>query len=226
MPGGVHQVIARTAGLDAVAPVGAAAVQPGGQPALPAVADAQGAVDEAFHFAGNRRTDGADGLQGQFPLQDDAGAARRLEAPGVFHAVDGALGGGVQRNGDVRPAEAAQVADDKGIGAGLLRGKHLRVHLFFLPLAQADIKRHEHPRAIAVGVRAEPRNVPDGIACGLAGPEIRTGDIDGIGTAVDGRDADVSVPCRSEEFEFPHYFSAARAFCASAPSLGSFTAFW
>ena len=55
-----------------------------------------------------------------------------------------------------------------------------------------------------MGIPAQPGYFFYGIACVLPGPEIRTRNIHGIGTAVYGRDADVCISCRSKQFEWSH----------------------
>ena len=50
-----------------------------------------------------------------------------------------------------------------------------------------------------------PPRLSCGNAGGLPGAERRTRDIDGIGTAVNGRNADVRRPGGRKQFEGPHY---------------------
>ena len=52
----------------------------------------------------------------------------------------------------------------------------------------------------------------------LPGSELLAGHIHGIGTAVDGCDADVGISRRCEKFEYFHYFFSASSCClAVAP---------
>ena len=92
LPLAVFKVIEGTAGLDTFAPVGAAAGKVLAQVALPAVADAKGAVDETFNLGAGGLPDGADLAQGQFPLQDQPGEAETGIEPGLLRRADSALG--------------------------------------------------------------------------------------------------------------------------------------
>ena len=62
-----------------------------------------------------------------------------------------------------------------------------------------------------VGMPAQPCYVADVIPGSLSCPESRSCNIYGIGTAVDCRDADVSVPCRSKKFKLSHPLSGITA---------------
>ena len=55
-----------------------------------------------------------------------------------------------------------------------------------------------------MGVGAEPADVLHRVAGRLAGTESRAGDIYGIGTAVNGCDADICIPCRSKQLKLSH----------------------
>ena len=77
-----------------------------------------------------------------------------------------------------------------------------------------------------MGIVAQTPDFVEPVAGRLAGPEVRACNIYRIGTAVDGCDADISIPGRSQKFEELHYLSALSIFFASSPNLGSLTAFW
>ena len=102
----------------------------------------------------------------------------------------------MQGDGDILPGTYPHIPDDEGIYPGFLLGEHLAVHFFHLGIAQQNVHGYEYPRPELVRIGAEPGNLLDGIAGILPGPELRTGDIYGIGTTVDRSDADVSIPCR------------------------------
>ena len=73
-------------------------------------------------------------------------------------------------------------------------------------------------------VGAEFRDIFEGVAGRLTGTEIGACDIYGIGTAVDGCDADFLVSGGSQQLKSLHYFRASSIFLASAPYLGSLVA--
>ena len=130
--------------------------------------------------------------------------------------------GSVEGDGDVVPGRDARLPDDERVRPRFLRAQHLRVGFFFLTLAPEGVVGDEdlHPETVRVG--AEFSDVLEAVAGRLAGPESGTCDIYGIGTAVDGCDADIFVPGGSQQLETLHYFSASSIFLASAPYLGSF----
>ena len=191
--GGVDQIIHRPAGLDALAAVGAAAVEIFREPAVAAVADAEGAVHEKLQLTLHGRTYRPDVVQRELPFEHQAAGAQGLIPLGVFYRSDGALGGGVEGHRDVFPAEDALVADDEGVGPGILAGEHHAVHFRELVLGNADIESDENARAELMGVVAQGGDILHRIAGILAGAEERAAYINGIGTAVDGRDADFQI---------------------------------
>ena len=217
----VHEVIQRAARLDALAAVGAPAVEVLRQAALAAVARAERPVHEELHLAAHGGADLPDLFQRELPLQDDAFAAQRLEQPGPLHVADGALGGGVQGDGDVGPGGDPGFPDDERVRARLLGEEHLRVGLLLLPVPPQGIVSNEDTHTEAVRVGTKFRDVVEAVARRLARPEIRACDIYGIGTAVDGCDADFLVPGGSQQLKTLHYLSASSIFLASAPYLGS-----
>ena len=75
-----------------------------------------------------------------------------------------------------------------------------------------------------MGVGAEFCDVLETVARRLAGAEIGPRDIYGIGTAVNGCDADFLVSGGSQQLESLHYFRASSIFFASAPYLASLVA--
>ena len=116
------------------------------------------------------------------------------------------------------------LTDDEGIRPRLLGAEQLRMRLFFLPLTPQSVECYENPHPETMGVGAEFRDVFETVARRLAGTEIRTRDIYGIGTAVNGCDADFFVPGGGQQLKRLHYFRASSIFLASAPYLGSLAA--
>ena len=191
--GGIDKVVVGPAGLDAFATVGAAAVEVFREPAVAAVTYAQGTVHEELQFALHGCTYRPDVFQRKLPFEHQPTGAQGLVPLGVFYRSDGALGGGVEGHGDVFPAEDALVADDEGVGPGFLTGQHHAMHFRELVLGNADIESDENARAELVCIRAQSGDILHRIAGILAGAEERAAYINGIGTAVDGRDADFQI---------------------------------
>lgn len=79
-----------------------------------------------------------------------------------------------------------------------------------LVVANLDIVGHEDAGPELVGIAAEFRDVFETVAGGFAGPEIRAGDIYGIGTAVNGRDADFQISCGRQKLQTVHITSERR----------------
>ena len=80
-----------------------------------------------------------------------------------------------------------------------------------------------------MGIAAERPYVLKRISSCLTSPELRSGYIHSIGTAVYCRDADICVSCRSKQLKFSHndYLLRASNCCfAAAPSLGSERTCW
>ena len=134
---------------------------------------------------------------------------------------------------DVFPAADAHVADDKCVHPGFLLGEHLAVDFFQFVIPQEDVHGDENLRPESVCIFAQPGDilyfVPGVFPC----PELRPGDIYGIGTAVNRSDADVSIPCRRKKFQagLHPYLMAAIIACAFFRLLGlilvgSAIAFW
>ena len=117
-----------------------------------------------------------------------------------------------------RPAAYSGIPYDKRVGTGILDLPAEGADLLLLPLVKADIDRYEHSRPEFMGIVAKTRYLSDGITGVLAGPESRACDVNGIGTAVNCRDADISRSRRSEKFKGGHpYLSEAARRAASGP---------
>ena len=198
---GVLQIIERPAGLDAGAAVRAAAGQMFGQIALSAVADAQGPVDKAFQFSIHGIADGTDLRKRQFPLQHEPTVAQAFGKACFLRRSDGALGGGVKDHPFRGEPRHGRVLHDQGVYAGLLQFPQQPSRLRNLFLVHQRIESHIDADTELVCIFAQPGDILHGIARRLARPESRTGDIDGIGSAVDGRDADVRRTGGSQELK-------------------------
>ena len=118
------------------------------------------------------------------------------------------------------------ILDDKRIGPGFFQRPEKLPGLVQFFLVQNGIEGYEHPGPEPVGIGTQPPDLLNRIARRLTRPEGRSCDIHGIGTAVNGCDADIRIPCRSKEFEFLHYLLRASIIClAWTPHLGSLTTF-
>ena len=120
------------------------------------------------------------------------------------------MGGGVQGNGNVFESEDAFIPYDECVCARLLAEQHLSVEFLQLIVANLDVVGYEDAGSELVGVATEFRDVFETVAGCLAGPEIRAGDIYGIGTAVNGRDADFQISCGRQKLQTVHITSERR----------------
>ena len=150
-------------------------------------------MHEELQLALHGRPYRPDVVQRELPFEHQPAGAEGLIPQRVFNGADGALGGGMERHGDVFPAKDALVAHNKRVGSGILAGEHHAVHFRELVLGNADIESDENARAELMRVVAQGRYILHRIAGVLAGAEERAAYINGIGTAVYGRDADIQI---------------------------------
>ena len=132
----------------------------------------------------------------------------------------------MQRDSDVLPVKDRKVPYDKRVRTCLLRLEHLAVSEFLFVIFNDGVEGDKHSRAILVGMAAEPLHLLHAVSGRLSCPECGPCNIYCIGTAVDGCDADISVSGRCQKFKCLHYLSELSSLAASAPYLGSVTAFW
>ena len=95
---------------------------------------------------------------------------------------------------------------DDSIGPGFIQFFQHLPCIFQFAVVDDRVEGYEDLRSESVRISAQSGYVIDVISRGLSCPEPRPCDIYGIGTAVDCRDADVSVPCGSKKFQLPHGF--------------------
>ena len=172
------------------------------QVALSAIAHAKGAVDEEFQLATDGRTDGADLLQRELALQHQPREAQRLQLARPLRRADGCLRGGVQLHGRKRTLQQAQVLDDEHIDSGFVERPHQALCLGQFFVFDKRVDRSVDLRAVEMSVAAQTGDIFNGVARSRPRTERRPGDINGIGTTVDRRDADIRVSRRSEKFQF------------------------
>ena len=151
-------------------------------------------------------------LQGQFPLQYEPRKAQVLVEPGLFRCPDGALGGGVERKGGMCASLCPNVLGDledgkvlhyHGVGPGLLYFFQLSAGLSCLGVKQDCVQCDENPCPETVCVAAQRTDVLYVIPRSLPGPELRSCNIYGIGTAVYCCGADAYIPGRGQELKLP-----------------------
>ncbi len=200
----IRHLIGQTAGLVAVATVGAAACVGVADEALAGIGHAQRTVHKEFDGGAGRVGGGAHGgnlLQVQLARNHDLGQARILQKPRFFGGADIGLGGGVQLDGGQVQLQQAHVLDDQRVGPCVvdLPGHVARALQFIV--AQDGVERDEDAAAKTVGMPDEPLQVADVIACRGACAKGRAADVDSICAMVDGFNADIGVAGRGQEFE-------------------------
>jgi hypothetical protein len=157
-------------------------------------------VYETFDFRVDGLGNAPDLFQGQFPLQDQPPEAQAFQPAGFLDGSDGALGGGVHDEVSAH-AENGGVLDDEGIYAGLFQGADHFLCAGALLLLEERIDGGEDAHAEAVGIFAELPDILDAVSGGVPGAEGRSGNINGIGPAVNGCQADVFSSGWSQQFQ-------------------------
>ena len=94
-----------------------------------------------------------------------------------------------------------QVLDYDGINSCLLHLHHGAGCLVKLFLVQYCIESDKNAATESVGMAAQDGKVLHAVSGRSPCSELRPCHIHGIGTAVDCRDADILIPCRSKKFE-------------------------
>ena len=161
-------------------------------------------MDEDLQFGVHGLPDGADLVQGQCPLQHEPAVTEALGEPGFLRRPDGALGGSVEDHPFRSEPRHGRILHDQGVHTGLLQFLQQPPCLGDFLLIDQRIERHVDACAEPVRMIAKPADVLHRIAGRLPRPEGGPGDIDGIGPAVDGCDADVRRPGGSQEFQGTH----------------------
>ena len=98
----------------------------------------------------------------------------------------------------VRHLQDCQVLYDNGIHAGLFRPAHQGISLLELIIIYDGVLCHENPGPEPMCIGAELLQIFHTVSGRLPCAECRTCNINGIGTAVNGRDADFYVFRRSK----------------------------
>ena len=195
MPFGIRQVIAGAAGLRTGTAIGTAAGQVLAQIALAAVSDTKRAVNEELQAAAFRHggADGPDLFERQLALEHQARKAERRELPRPLRRPDGRLRGSVQLHRRQVKGEQAQVLDDEDIDTRFVQVPHQPMGIRkFIPL-QERVDRRMDLDPVQMRITAQPGDVGHLVPGSGPRAESRSRDINGIGTTVDGCDADLRI---------------------------------
>ena len=158
-------------------------------------------MHETFQFSVHRLPDRTNLRQRQFTLQDEPAVTQTLGKTRFLRRTDGALSGRVKNHPFRSQPRYGGVLNDQGVHTGLLQLLQQPAGLRNLLLVNQRIESHINAHAEPMRILAQPADVLHGIAGRLPRPEGGAGDINGIGTAVNGRDADIRRPGGGEEFE-------------------------
>ena len=142
-------------------------------------------------------------LQGQFPFEDQAAKTKALQSFCFLRGPEGALGG-CMHDYAVAHFQYGRVLHDEGIYAGLFECFHQLAGLGDFLGLQQRIDRRIDVHTVAVRIFAQPCDIFNGIAGRLPGTESGPCDIDGIGPAVNGCDADVRRTRGCKQFQCFH----------------------
>ena len=145
---------------------------------------------EELNLRVHRFVDGLDLFQRQFSFQNQPAKSQTLQPAGFFRRSQGTLGRSMHDE-LVAHGQHGGILHNQGIHSGLFQGFHKLLSLgdFFRIQKRIDGGVDTLPKA--VGILTEFGNIFHGIAGRLPGPEGRTGNINGIGPAVNGCEADV-----------------------------------
>ena len=201
--GRVRHRVGQAALLRAVAAVGAAPGVGMADEALPAVGHAQRAVHEELH----RRMvqglgAGSDLRQRQLARQHQLREAGVLQEARLLRRADVALRAGMQLDGRQVQRQQAHVLHDQCVHPGVPGLPDHAPRALQLVVAQDGVDGQEDAAAVALRMRAQPRDVRHRIARLVPRAIGRPADVDRVGPVVHGLDADVGIARRGEQFEF------------------------
>ena len=157
----VGDLVRQSAGLRAVAAVGAAPGVGVADVALAAVGDAQRAVDEEFQGGLGSRggADGGDLSEVELACEDDLGEPHVLQEAGFFRGADVGLGAGVQLDRRQVEFQQAHVLDDQRVDAGVIQLPDLPARRLQFVVGEDGVEGDEHARVEAVRMRHQSGNV-------------------------------------------------------------------
>ena len=213
-PFAVLQRVGQTAGLRAVATVGAAPGMGVADVALTRIGDAQRTVDEMLddRLRPERGPHSGDLRDRQFAGQHDLREAHVGQEAGLGRRADVALGRGVQLDRRQVEFEQAEILHDQGIDAGIPALPDQRPGRVQLGVVQDRVEGDEDARVKAVCEFDQRRDVADRIARVVSGAERRAADIDRVGAMKDRLAADLGGLGGREQFQ-----ALATVRCVHAP---------
>ncbi len=155
----IHQRVEVAAGLGALSAVAAASADGVTQVALPAVADAQRAVDEGLQLQAGGGADLTDLLQAEFTSQDGALETHFFKEGHPLGGVVVHLGAGKQWDGRQVTFEQPGVLDDQGVRATLIDLLDQGQRVFDLIVAEQGVDHHVDFSPVAMRVADKLVNV-------------------------------------------------------------------
>ena len=145
---------------------------------------------EELNLRVHRFVDGFDLFQRQFSFQNQPAKSQALQPAGFFRCAQGTLGRSMHDE-RVTHGQDGGILHNQGIHSRPFQCLHQLPGLGDFFRIQKRIDGCVDTRTKAVGILTEFGNIFHGIAGRLPGPEGRTGNINGIGPAVNGCEADV-----------------------------------
>ena len=124
-----------------------------------------------------------------------------MEEKGFFYRVDVRLGAGMQFDGRKVHFQNGHVLHDERVDPGRTDFPDHRFRPGQFLVLQQRVEGYVHPGAITVGVVGYPGELLDGVAGLVAGGEIRSAEVHGIRSVVDGGDGYLGIPGWGEQFD-------------------------
>ena len=223
-PAAVGKVVGQPAGLAAGTAVAAAPGHRAREETPPAVADADGPVDETFDLGLCRGTDGTDLIERKVALEDHPRKARLAQEASPFGRAVRDLRRGVQFDRKVHPPQGHVLHDQRVDARGdQLAGLTLGIGQFVVP--QQRVERGMDPHAVAVGILHRTGDLLRGVPGRLTRPEARPADVDGIGAVVHGRNDRVVILGRGQQLDAPAFSVSDQALFHQETKVRFFTEF-
>ena len=157
-------------------------------------------MDKGLQLDRGAGADGADLVQAQLAGQDHAPDADLLQKGHPLGGVVVHLRAGDQGDGRQVAFQQAHVLDDDGVDAQLVELVDQAHGLGQLVVVEQRVDGDVHPRPVGVGVLHQRGDVVQRVADPGPRAKARRADVDGVGAAVDGRDAARQVSGRCQQF--------------------------
>ena len=171
-------------------------------------------MDEELQFAADGFADRPDVFKGKLSFENQPGESQTFQPSGLLRCPDSTLGGCVEGNPDifVEISDSSSghfhhghVLDYDGVGSGLLYIQHEPVCVLQFRIVEYGVQCDEYPGTETVRIFTKPPDVFNVVSGSLSCSELRPGYIHSIGTAVNCRDADLQISCRSKQFQSSHF---------------------